>query len=346
MTIRFPPVPPPVRCNPSSGPRLPTLARTPPASPAVSPIRSAARPSARHAGGGPLRRIGRRALHACCCPPASCWRCSPAPASGARPRPAAPVEAGISASVLVLGLLIAFAAAACRRRACPGRRLRALPRPCPPRRDGDATLLGYSPASHSRPAALHAAGLTLARAFPDSRGGRLALRLGGGESPAWASPCSAAEASAARPAAPVLGGGVRGDGALPAKTRRRLVEALHQPVRGRGDARERTGVGGSASTSSRYRIGSAPDRRTRPGPHRRRSRVAGRGRCRRPPRARGRAGCSSAGGCGPSPNMACRRRISGCGRGPPLGHPVAGAHCQVAARRAVEREADPGELGG
>lgn len=45
---------------------------------------------------------------------------------------------------------------------------------------GDATLLGYSLGFALATAALHAAGLTLARAFPDSRGGRLALRLGGG----------------------------------------------------------------------------------------------------------------------------------------------------------------------
>ena len=45
---------------------------------------------------------------------------------------------------------------------------------------GDATLLGYSLGFALATAALHAAGLALARAFPDSRGGRLALHLGGG----------------------------------------------------------------------------------------------------------------------------------------------------------------------
>ena len=85
------------------------------------------------------------------------------------------VEAGIAASVLVLGLLVAFAAR------LPLVAAFALFHGHAHHAEmGDATLLGYSLGFALATAALHAAGLALARAFPDSRGGHLALRLGGG----------------------------------------------------------------------------------------------------------------------------------------------------------------------
>jgi urease accessory protein len=91
------------------------------------------------------------------------------------------VEAGIAASVLVLGLLVAFAARLPLAASLPLVAAFALFHGHAHHAEmGDATLLGYSLGFALATAALHAAGLALARAFPDSRDGHLALRLGGG----------------------------------------------------------------------------------------------------------------------------------------------------------------------
>jgi hypothetical protein len=82
----------------------------------------------------------------------------------------------------------------------PGRRLRALPRPRPPRRDGRRHAARLQPRLRTRDRG-PARGRPGARArLPRQprRTPRAAPRRRR-ESPAWASPCSAAEASAARP---------------------------------------------------------------------------------------------------------------------------------------------------
>lgn len=91
------------------------------------------------------------------------------------------VEAGIAASLLVLGLLVALAARLPLTASLALVAAFALFHGHAHHAEmGDATLLGYSLGFALASATLHAAGLALARAFPDSRGGRLALRLGGG----------------------------------------------------------------------------------------------------------------------------------------------------------------------
>ncbi len=91
------------------------------------------------------------------------------------------VEAGIAASLLVLGLLVALAARLPLTASLALVAAFALFHGHAHHAEmGDATLLGYSLGFALASATLHAAGLALARAFPDSRGGRLALHLGGG----------------------------------------------------------------------------------------------------------------------------------------------------------------------